>query len=300
MPRIETSLRLLSIFRHRSYRVRTAWGSDLQLIHLRSPAVGDTFDVSFAVPNDFSHRTQLAPDMMLSKLGKWDFLPNAQYLLMNYEIGGERYTAVLGPRGSNDVQLIHHPRFASGSEAASVTPMASPHTYDGLASGLDRPSGFELQAANLQPPSAAPPSGHHPLPQVPELGEWFGLDWGHGPREASTLVIDMLQNLGLLPSQDFPMTRFLIHGEPYTAESLPGCRVFSSIGRNLAERYAVSTSGSPTSSRIHSDRLFSEIRTASERQLRRRVNPVAAIHSMILSGVVQSPCGCIRQHGRFK
>ncbi|SFV17540.1 hypothetical protein [Bradyrhizobium arachidis] len=146
-------------------------GSDLQLIHLRSPAVGDTFDVSFAVPNDFSHRTQLAPDMMLSKLGKWDFLPNAQYPLMNYEIGGERYTAVLGPRGSNDVQLIHHPRFASGSEAASVTPMASPRTYDGLASGLDRPSGFELQAANLQPPSAAPPSGHHPLPQVPELGE---------------------------------------------------------------------------------------------------------------------------------
>lgn len=132
-------------------------GSDLQLIHLRSPAVGDTFDVSFAVPNDFSHRTQLAPDMMLSKLGKWDFLPNAQYPLMNYEIGGERYTAVLGPRGSNDVQLIHHPRFASGSEAASVTPMASPRTYDGLASGLDRPSGFELQAANLQPPSAAPP-----------------------------------------------------------------------------------------------------------------------------------------------
>jgi hypothetical protein len=142
--------------------------------------------------------------MMLSKLGKWDFLPNAQYPLMNYEIGGERYTAVLGPRGSNDVQLIHHPRFASGNEAASVTPMASPHTYDGLASGLDRPSGFELQAANLQPPSAARLSGHHPLPQVPEFGEWFGLDWRHGPREASTLVIDMLQNLAFCRARASP------------------------------------------------------------------------------------------------
>ncbi|WP_271627768.1 hypothetical protein [Bradyrhizobium sp. CCBAU 11445] len=199
--------------------------TDLQLIHLRSPAVGDTFDDSFAVPNDFSHRTQLAPDIMLSELGKWGFLPNAEYPFMNYEIGGERYTAVLGPRGSNDVQLIHHPRFASRSEAASVKPMAPPHTYDGLASGLDRPSWFELQAPNLQLPSAAPVSGHHPLPQVPELGDFFGHDWRHGPREASPLVIDMLQNLGLLPSRGVPMTRFLIHGEPYTAESLPGGRV---------------------------------------------------------------------------
>ncbi|WGR72790.1 MULTISPECIES: hypothetical protein [unclassified Bradyrhizobium] len=198
--------------------------SDLQLIHLRSPAVGDTFDVSFAVPNDFSHRTQLAPDMMLSELGKWDFLPNAECPFINYEIGGERYTAVLGPRGSNDVQLIHHPRFASRSDAALVTPTAPPHTY-GLASGFDRPSWFELQAPNLQLPPAAPVSGHHPLPQVPELGELFGHDWRHGPQEASPLVIDMLQNLGLLPSQGVPMTCFLIHGEPYTAESLPGGRV---------------------------------------------------------------------------
>ncbi|WP_246787965.1 hypothetical protein [Bradyrhizobium sp. CCBAU 53421] len=86
--------------------------NDVQLIHLRSPAVGDTFDVSFAVPKDFSHRTQLAPDMMLSTLGKWDFLPVAEHPVMNYEIGGERYTAILGPGGPNDVQLIHHPRSA--------------------------------------------------------------------------------------------------------------------------------------------------------------------------------------------
>lgn len=93
---------------------------DVRLIHLRSPAVGDTFDVSFAVPKDFSHRTQPAPDMMLSTLGKWDFLPVAEHPIMNYEIGGERYTAVLGPKGPNDVHLIHHPRVAD--EAAPAAP----------------------------------------------------------------------------------------------------------------------------------------------------------------------------------
>ncbi|MGY3609336.1 MULTISPECIES: hypothetical protein [unclassified Bradyrhizobium] len=206
--------------------------NDIQLIHLRSPAVGDTFDVSFAVPKDFSHRTQLAPDVMLSTLGKWDFLPDAEHPIMNYEIGGERYTAVLGPRGSNDVQLIHHPRFALLGEAALVTPTAAPHTYGGLALGFDPPSSFELRkdapsalAPNLPLPSAAPGSGHQPSPQVPELGELFGDYWRHGPREASPVVIDMLQNLGLLPSQDVPMSRFLIHGQPCTAESLPGGRV---------------------------------------------------------------------------
>ncbi|RXH38008.1 hypothetical protein XH99_01700 [Bradyrhizobium nanningense] len=198
---------------------------DLQLIHLRSPAVGDTFDVSFAVPNDFSHRTQLAPDIMLSELGKWDFLPNAEYPFMNYEIGGERYTAVLGPRGSRDVQLVHRPRFASRSEPPSVTPMPPPHTYEGLPSALDQSSWFELQAANLQLQSVAPVSGDHRLPQVPEIGELFGHDWRHGPREASPLVIDILQTVGLLPSPGVPMTCFMIHGEPYTAESLPDGRV---------------------------------------------------------------------------
>ncbi|MGY3545878.1 hypothetical protein [Bradyrhizobium sp. USDA 4469] len=198
---------------------------DVQLIHLQSPPVGDTFDVSFAVRKDFSHCTQLAPDVMLSTLGKWDFLPNAEYPLMNYEIDGERYTAVLGPRGSNDVQLIHHPRFVSRREAAPATPAAPPDTYDGRASGFDRPSWFESPAPHLQLPTAVPLSGHPLVPQLRELGELFGHDWRHGPREASPLVIDMLQNLGLLPSQGVPMTGFLIHGQPYTAESLPGGRV---------------------------------------------------------------------------
>ncbi|MGY3238188.1 hypothetical protein ACVWZ4_001155 [Bradyrhizobium sp. USDA 4472] len=101
--------------------------NDVQLIHLRSPAIGDTFDVSFAVPKDFSHRTQPAPDMMLSTLGKWDFLPVAEHPMMNYEIGGERYTAVLGPKGPDDVQLIHHSRIADKS-----APAAPSDVYDVL------------------------------------------------------------------------------------------------------------------------------------------------------------------------
>jgi len=203
--------------------------NDVQLIHLRSPAVSDTFDVSFAVPKDFSPRTQLAPDMMLSMLGTWDFLPVAEHPVMNYEIGGERYTAVLGPRGPNDVQLIHHPRSALLGDALPAVPRASSDIYGGLAPGFGSAAPFEWRedasaalAPNFPPPSAEPASGHQPLPQVPELGELFGDDWRHGPQEASPVVIDRLQNLDLLPSRDVPMTRFLIHGQRYTAESLPG------------------------------------------------------------------------------
>ncbi|WP_453964915.1 hypothetical protein [Bradyrhizobium elkanii] len=152
--------------------------NDVQLIHLRSPAVGDTFDVSFAVPKDFSHRTQLAPDMMLSTLGKWDFLPVAEHPVMNYEIGGERYTAMLGPGGPNDVQLIHHPRPALLGEATPAVGTASPGIYVGLAPGFDAPAPFEWRedaplalAPNRPLSSTAPASGDQPTPQVPELGE---------------------------------------------------------------------------------------------------------------------------------
>jgi len=203
--------------------------NDVRLVHLRSPAVGDTFDVSFAVPENFSHRTQLAPDMMLSTLGDWDFLPVAKHPIMNYEIGGERYTAILGPEGPKDVQLIHHPRPASPGEATPSAPRTSSDIYGGLPAGFDSPAPFEWRedppsalAQSLSLPSAAPASGHQPFPQVPELGELLGDDWTHGPQEASPAVVDILQILGLLPSRDVPMTVFLIHGQRYTAESLAG------------------------------------------------------------------------------
>ena len=203
--------------------------NDVRLVHLRSPAVGDTFDVSFAVPENFSHHTQLAPDMMLSTLGDWDFLPVAKHPIMNYEIGGERYTAILGPEGPKDVQLIHHPRPGLPGEATPAAPRTSSDIYGGLAPGFDWLAPFESRedppsalAPSLSLPSAAPASGHQPFPQVPELGELLGDDWTHGPQEASPAVIDILQIVGLLPSRDVPMTVFLIHGQRYTAESLAG------------------------------------------------------------------------------
>ena len=206
--------------------------NDVQLVHLRSPAVGDTFDVSFAVPKNFSHRTQLAPDMMLTTLGQWDFLPVAEHPIMNFEIGGERYTAVLGPAGPKDVQLIHHPRPALPGEATPAAPRTRSDIYGGPAPGLDSAAPFEwsgdapsLLAPNLPLSSAAPASGHQPVPQAPELGEFLGDGWTHASQEASPAVIDTLQSLGLLPSRDVPMTAFFIHGQLYTAESLPGGRV---------------------------------------------------------------------------
>ncbi|WP_456793895.1 hypothetical protein [Bradyrhizobium sp. USDA 4506] len=42
-----------------------------------SPANSESFDASLVVREDFSHGSQSAPDMMLSKLGRWGLLPDA-------------------------------------------------------------------------------------------------------------------------------------------------------------------------------------------------------------------------------
>ena len=75
-----------------------------------SPAVREIYAASFAVPEDFSHGTQPASDTMLSNLGRWGLLPDAAQPVKQYDIRGERYTALRGPGGPNDVRLIHHPR----------------------------------------------------------------------------------------------------------------------------------------------------------------------------------------------
>ncbi|MET2832810.1 Ulp1 family isopeptidase [Mesorhizobium shangrilense] len=107
-----------------------------------APPVGETIDVSFAVPEDFSHRTQSAPETMLSSLSHLGLLPDAEQRVMSYDIRGERYTAVLGTGGPNDVQLIHHPRPRPMSEAALAAPARalSSDFYRGLGSLLDLPS----------------------------------------------------------------------------------------------------------------------------------------------------------------
>lgn len=100
------------------------------------PAVGETFDISFAVPEDFSHRTQPVPDRMLPRLRQFGILPNAAHRVMSYDLRSERYTAVWGPGGPNDVQLIHHPR--AGSEPSPAAPARAPaDIYGGLESLVD-------------------------------------------------------------------------------------------------------------------------------------------------------------------
>ncbi|MCA1544337.1 hypothetical protein GA0061099_10165 [Bradyrhizobium yuanmingense] len=74
-----------------------------------SPAPREIYAASFAVPKNFSHGDQPAPDTMLSMLRRWGQLPNDAHPAINYDILGERYTALLGPGGPNDVRLIHHP-----------------------------------------------------------------------------------------------------------------------------------------------------------------------------------------------
>ncbi|MCP1838870.1 hypothetical protein ACVIHI_008210 [Bradyrhizobium sp. USDA 4524] len=85
-----------------------------------SPAVREIYAASFAVPEDFSHGTQPAPDTMLSKLGRWGLLPDAAQPVKQYDIRGERYIAIVGPGGPNDVRLIHQPRM----ETPTYTPDA--------------------------------------------------------------------------------------------------------------------------------------------------------------------------------
>jgi len=75
-----------------------------------SPAPREIYAASFAVPENFSHGDQPAPDTMLSKLRRWGHVPNEAQPAINYDIRGERYTALLAPGGPNDVQLIHQPR----------------------------------------------------------------------------------------------------------------------------------------------------------------------------------------------
>ncbi|UVO35878.1 hypothetical protein KUL72_31990 [Bradyrhizobium arachidis] len=74
------------------------------------PAAREIYAASFSVPETFLHGTQPAPDTMLAKLGQWGLLPDEAQPTKQYDIHGERYTALFGPGGPNDLRLIHHPR----------------------------------------------------------------------------------------------------------------------------------------------------------------------------------------------
>ncbi|MGY3622261.1 hypothetical protein [Bradyrhizobium sp. USDA 10063] len=61
-------------------------------------------------------------------------------------------------------------------------------------------------------------ASHH---EVRDIGPLIGSDWEHGSRRASDVLIDILDNIGLLPTHFVPITRFSINREPYTAELGP-------------------------------------------------------------------------------
>ncbi|MBH5396319.1 hypothetical protein HZZ13_00595 [Bradyrhizobium sp. CNPSo 4010] len=72
-----------------------------------SAAPEEAVDVSFAVPQRFSHGSQIAPDVMVERLFHRGLLPDSDQPTMTYEIRGRRYTAGLDE--SNRVLLVHNP-----------------------------------------------------------------------------------------------------------------------------------------------------------------------------------------------
>jgi hypothetical protein len=68
---------------------------------------GESFDASLAVTEGFPHGNQPATDMMRSRLSRWGQMPDATQRVKTYNIHGERYTGVLGPRVGSD--LPAHP-----------------------------------------------------------------------------------------------------------------------------------------------------------------------------------------------
>ncbi|WP_244750042.1 Ulp1 family isopeptidase [Mesorhizobium sp. L-2-11] len=129
----------------------------------------------------------------------------------------------LGPAGSSSTWS---PQLPSGFDLNQwPTPEAGPsssararsaHIYSGLEPLVDLPSTpHELRDDAYSAPVWAGPSTR--TRELPDIGHLLG-KWDHGPRQASYVVIDLLQNSWVAPSQFAPQTSFLINGELYTAE----------------------------------------------------------------------------------
>ncbi|MEY9138858.1 hypothetical protein ACVIWV_010264 [Bradyrhizobium diazoefficiens] len=82
-----------------------------------------------------------------------------------------------------------------------------------------------MPAPNFQPSPVAAAVGYYQELDLPDLGPVVGENWRHGPQVADPVMIEILENLQLLPTRYVPMTRFFIHRERYTAELLPDGRV---------------------------------------------------------------------------
>ncbi|WP_229170077.1 hypothetical protein [Bradyrhizobium altum] len=111
---------------------------------------------------------------------------------------------------------------------SSVRPRSS-NIYGGLDSfvDLDPPTPYDLRddARSALPPEFAGASAFAGQPggtqELRDIGAIVGANWRHGSQTASTVLIDVLGNLNLLPSQ-FEPSQLAINGERYSATFGPG------------------------------------------------------------------------------
>ncbi|MEY9590806.1 hypothetical protein ABIA06_003097 [Bradyrhizobium yuanmingense] len=114
---------------------------------------------------------------------------------------------------------------------SSVRPRSS-NIYGGLDSfvDLEPPTPHDLRddARSAPAPEFAAPSWFAGLsgapPELRDIGAIVGADWRHGSRAASDVLLDVLNNINLLPNQ-FGPSQFAINGERYSATFGPEGRM---------------------------------------------------------------------------
>ncbi|MBB4189011.1 hypothetical protein GGE07_005690 [Sinorhizobium terangae] len=113
--------------------------------------------------------------------------------------------------------------YAQGPATPSAAGSSSSDFYSGLEPlvNLDSPTPYGFRGDVRSPPALAGPSA---APQeVPDIGHIVGEGWRHGSQSASVVLIDVLDNVNLLPNQ-FGPRRVDINGEPYSVTLGPGGR----------------------------------------------------------------------------
>ncbi|MGF6971725.1 hypothetical protein QFZ94_000152 [Paraburkholderia sp. JPY465] len=77
---------------------------------------------------------------------------------------------------------------------------------------------FRAEIAQPQPPRQMPYGGDQPAPgSYPDIGYLVGDNWRHGNQRASPLLINILENQGLMPNPYVPQTYMSIQGQRYMA-----------------------------------------------------------------------------------
>ncbi|WP_375779367.1 Ulp1 family isopeptidase [Bradyrhizobium sp. ma5] len=87
-------------------------------------------DIGYLVGEDWQHGSQPVPDLLLDVLDNKMLLPSSRMAPQPVSINGETYSIALGPRGSRDAQLIHHPGPSSVPDARIGASTASASAGD--------------------------------------------------------------------------------------------------------------------------------------------------------------------------